>query len=374
MPVRTRTLVTTVLLAALLVVATAAPAFAAWFPDTDGHPYEASILALADRGIVNGYDSDHFGPDDPVIRQQFAKMIVLTLGLPVTEADWQDATKPFVDLDTDDLSKLYPHEYVAVCALNNVTNGTDATHFSPYRNITRQQVITMVVRAADNLAPGTLEAVPAGWKGVLSDPGPPHGPNVVKAEYNGLLDGIRADLSAPGLAGWDTNKNATRGEVAEILAQLLYRTGKVLTLTGPAGTQEFSMAELQALPATEGYGGWKNRVGTIVGPDVYRGAAIDYLMGLVGGGTAITVVASDNYELEFDEDAVDGVVTMYDPTTGDEITDIDGELTMILTYSVNGDPLPSENGALRIGFVSPMNDQVTYSGNWAKLVARIEVH
>ena len=134
------------------------------------------------------------------------------------------------------------------------------------------------------------------------------------------------------------------------------------------------MAQLKALPATEGYGGWKNRVGTIVGPDLYKGVTIDYLMGLVGGGTAITVVASDNYELEFDEDAVNGLVTMYDPITGNEITDIDGELTMILTYSVNGDPLPSENGALRIGFVSPVNDHVTYSGNWAKLVARIEVH
>ena len=80
-------------------------------------------------------------------------MIVLTFGLPVTESDWPSPAVPFVDLEADDLTKLYPHEYVAVCALNNITKGTDTTHFSPYKNITRQQVITMVARAADNLRP-----------------------------------------------------------------------------------------------------------------------------------------------------------------------------------------------------------------------------
>jgi hypothetical protein len=93
---RTRPLLATVLLSALLVVALAVPAFAAWFPDSDGHPYEASILALADREIVSGYDQDHFGPNDPVIRQQFAKMIVLTLGLPVTEALRRPRVRRFV--------------------------------------------------------------------------------------------------------------------------------------------------------------------------------------------------------------------------------------------------------------------------------------
>ena len=41
--------------------------------------------------IIGGYPNGNFGPDDLVIRQQFAKMIVLTLDLPVTEDDWPDA-------------------------------------------------------------------------------------------------------------------------------------------------------------------------------------------------------------------------------------------------------------------------------------------
>jgi hypothetical protein len=379
MPVRRRKLLVGLVLAAVLVVAIAVPASAAWFPDTEDHPYEASILALADRGIIGGYTNGNFGPDDPVIRQQFAKMIVLTLALPVAEEDFPDPAVPFIDLDTDDPAKLYPHEYVAVCALNNITKGTDATHFSPTKNITRQQVITMVVRAVDNLKPGTLEAVPAGWNGVLPAGDPTHGLNIKKAEYNGLLDGIWASTTVPtpGLAGWDTTKNATRGEVAEMLAQLLYRAGTVLTVTGPSGTQELTMDDIKALPAVEGYGGYKNRLDNVTGPLIWKGVSVQTLMGMVGGGTKVTVVASDGWKLEFDavtySDDVYGAFEMYNPATGATITEIEGEITMILAYSMDGGPLPSEDGALRIAFVSPNDDQVTWSGRWVSQVARIEV-
>ncbi len=64
---------------------------------------------------------------------------------------------------------------------------------------------------------------------------------------------------------------------------------------------------------------------------------------------------------------------MYDPATGATITEIEGEITMILAYAMDGGPLPSEDGALRIAFVSPNDDQVTWSGRWVSQVARIEV-
>ena len=115
----------------VLVLVFASPALA--FPDVPAsHPYYDAIQGLADQAIIGGYTNGNFGPEDPVIRQQFAKMIVLTLGLPVTEDDWQDATRPFVDLDPDDPAKLYPHEYVAVCALNNITTGNRRHPFRPH--------------------------------------------------------------------------------------------------------------------------------------------------------------------------------------------------------------------------------------------------
>ena len=81
-------------------------------------------------------------------------------------------------------------------------------------------MITMIVRAVDNL-PGGLEAprLRTGWA-CSPTAIPTHGPNIKKAEYNGLLDGIRATASVTGLAGWNTAGKATRGEVAQILANV----------------------------------------------------------------------------------------------------------------------------------------------------------
>lgn len=224
--------------AACVVALSAALASAASFPDVPAtHAYSTAINGMVERGIIGGYANGNFGPDDLVTRQQFAKMIVLTLGLPVAESDFPNPAVPFGDLGPDDPASLYPHEYVAICALHNITKGIDATHFDPTANITRQQVITMVVRAADSIAAGTLAAVPADWSGgVLSYADPTHGANIKKAEFNGLLQGIRASLSASGLAGWDPTANATRGEVAQILWNFLQKPGGTTTTTAPLTT------------------------------------------------------------------------------------------------------------------------------------------
>src|SRR3990172_6892657 len=51
------------------------------------HPYYLQIVALADEGIIGGYGDGTFAPNDLVTRQQFAKMIVKALGLPVSLSD-----------------------------------------------------------------------------------------------------------------------------------------------------------------------------------------------------------------------------------------------------------------------------------------------
>jgi alpha-tubulin suppressor-like RCC1 family protein len=193
----------------------------AGLPDvSNSHPYYAAINGMYARGIIGGYQDGRFGPNDLVMRQHFAKMIVGTFHLPVVEDDWQDATAPFRDLGPDDPNKLHPHEYIAVCARNGITQGTkDPTKFAPYDNITRAQVITMVVRAADKLRPGALAPVPTGWMGQLPVGDPIHGANIARAEYNGLLAGITG--AGGTLAGWDVYGKATRGEVAQILWNLL---------------------------------------------------------------------------------------------------------------------------------------------------------
>jgi thiosulfate/3-mercaptopyruvate sulfurtransferase len=198
------------MLAVALVFAIGAPASAVEFTDTAGSPFEDSIELLAERAIVGGYSDGTFRPDNVLQRQQFAKMAVLTMGYEVTLNDvssFPDTPAPFDPVN----NPLYPGSYVAVAAENEIILGkTDGT-FDFYGNVTRQQAITIVVRAAGE----TLAEPDAGYQGDLSYQDPDHGANIKKAEFNGLLEGI------PNLASWNPAAPATRGEAAELLAQLL---------------------------------------------------------------------------------------------------------------------------------------------------------
>ena len=117
---------------------------------TDVSPGDDYSEAIADlsRGIITGFADGTFGPGALVTRQQFAKMIVRTLGLPVSTAD----ICPFTDVPSDDASPdpLYPDHYVAVCASNGITKGNQPgpDAFLSLSDITRAQVMSMVVRAA----------------------------------------------------------------------------------------------------------------------------------------------------------------------------------------------------------------------------------
>ncbi len=210
---RRRIWILSVMLSAVLLLAGPVPAASA-FPDVpSNHPYHTAIEDLSNNNIMGGYTNGNFGPQDPVMRQQFAKMIVKTLGLAVTGSD----VCPFIDVVAQTgTDPLYPSKYVAVCAQYNITQGKDATHFDPYAKITRLQVVTMIVRAAVNLAPGTLQNPPSGWSGQLSYGDPTHGANLRKAEYNALLAGLQ------GLSGsWNGYASTSRGECAQLLYNLL---------------------------------------------------------------------------------------------------------------------------------------------------------
>jgi hypothetical protein len=98
-----------------------------------------------------------------------------------------------------------------VCAAHGITTGKTATTFKPGDNITRQQLISMVVRAAGN----ALSDPPSDWSGVLKYGDPTHGENIRKAEFSGLLKVIKS------LSSWNTSGAATRGECAQILWNLM---------------------------------------------------------------------------------------------------------------------------------------------------------
>jgi len=218
----------------VLMVVLASPASA--FPDVpDNHRYARAINELADLGIVSGRLDGTFGPNDPVLRAQFAKMICGLLGIEVNE-DLSFA--PFTDLGPDDPESVYPHEFVGAAYQAHLTRGTTATTFSPYVNISLAQVITMVVRAADAFYPDRLPTAPPDWYELWAHGDPTHGANVRRADYADLLTLIPVANTAAGLA-----RPATRGEMSQILVNLRHRVeeprigvtfeGQLLELTTP---------------------------------------------------------------------------------------------------------------------------------------------
>lgn len=169
------------------------------------HPYARQISALAASNVVVGMGDGNFKPDDPVVRQQFAKMIVLALGLPVSEGD----VSPFKDVQIA-LGNLYPDNYVAVAARWGITRGVTPDRFAPWDKITRAQVITMVVRGADLPEPA------AGYRPPFGDFSSTHYGNARTAAAAGLLNGIVG--MGPSYDFWAP---ATRGEVCALLEALV---------------------------------------------------------------------------------------------------------------------------------------------------------
>ena len=181
------------------------------FSDVEGSPYATAIYEMAGRSIISGFTDHTFRPDQPVSRQQFAKMIVKTVGLAVTGTEQCPFTDVVGGLYED---PFYPEKYVAVCAAHGITQGTTATTFDPSGNITRQQLIKMVVSAAGlPTRQSTTHRLfrPDSFCRV-------HLPYARKAAYAGLLEGLQGMG-----ASYDFFASSSRGECAQLLYNLLGR-------------------------------------------------------------------------------------------------------------------------------------------------------
>ena len=180
------------------------------YPDVPGiDPYRQAILDLHSRGVVSGFEDGTFRPSAYMTRQQFAKVIVLTLGLQPTEQD----VSPFLDVESSGPDSLFPDNFVAVAAAWGITKGVDPGVFDPYTPLRRAQAISMVVRAADMRAPGLLREELGGQTSLRDLLGTVHQSTAAKAEANGLLQGLPLAM--------DPWAPMPRGEVAQMLANLL---------------------------------------------------------------------------------------------------------------------------------------------------------
>lgn len=120
------------------------PAADAAFTDiTDEYKYaEEAINALAGKNIVSGKGAGLYAPQDKFNRAEFCKIIVTALNLETKDYDGK-----FTDVKTTD----WFAPYVQAAVESGLFSGTSDTTFNPSGVITRQQMATVVARAAVTL-------------------------------------------------------------------------------------------------------------------------------------------------------------------------------------------------------------------------------
>jgi len=110
------------------------------FADTAAHWAKDYIAAAAANGVVNGYDTYTFGPDDLITREQMAVMIVKAAKL-ATESSQGTSF-----LDNADISS-WAAGAVAVAVRNGVIKGYPDNTFLPQGQATRAEAVTVIVNA-----------------------------------------------------------------------------------------------------------------------------------------------------------------------------------------------------------------------------------
>ena len=116
-----------------------APIFAAdVFCDISGNASENAILALNEKGIINGMGGRVFAPEKTVTRAEFATIAVKALGF------FDDADCGFSDVVKSD----WFYRYVAAAYKNGIVCGISDTEFNPYGEITCEEAAAMLKRAA----------------------------------------------------------------------------------------------------------------------------------------------------------------------------------------------------------------------------------
>ncbi|MEE1130029.1 MAG: S-layer homology domain-containing protein, partial [Caryophanon sp.] len=99
------------------------------------YPY---ISALANAGIINGFEDGSFKPNDTITRGQMAKMIALGFDLQLS-----NEASPFEDVPTT-------HEYapyIQALYTHSITTGKTATTYDMKNVVTRGQLASFVIRA-----------------------------------------------------------------------------------------------------------------------------------------------------------------------------------------------------------------------------------
>ena len=180
------------------------------FTDLGNHAWaEQAIKTLKDKNIINGKTPTEFKPEDTVLREEFAKMIMLT----VLSANVGSATgTSFADVD----ASAWYAPYIAAATNSGVINGFSETEFGIGNTIRREDMAVMCYRAIK--AAGitlTAEREAAKFTDGISD----YAKEAITVMYAaGLINGYSE-------TEFNANGTATRAEAAMILYNVVQKYG-----------------------------------------------------------------------------------------------------------------------------------------------------
>ncbi len=187
-----------VLAFALMLSAVTMVASASVFPDvTAGSDYEQAIDLLASLNILGGYEDGTFKPDNNITRAEFSKIVyVIFNGLSDPNGKMFASETNFDDVSIDS----WYAGHVNWAYLNNIVGGYGDGTFLPNNNVAVKEAVKMIVTCITDKE----LSYPMGY--------------IQEARALGLLD----DLIIT-----DTDAPATRGQIAQMAANLLVTNSRL---------------------------------------------------------------------------------------------------------------------------------------------------
>ncbi len=108
------------------------------FSDLEGYSGAEKILALAEREIVSGISEEEFAPLNSITRAEFAAIVTKGLGLsPIQTENFEDVPE----------AQWYA-PYVGCAYSFGIVSGVSEHFFAPEENVTREEAVVMLTRAA----------------------------------------------------------------------------------------------------------------------------------------------------------------------------------------------------------------------------------
>lgn len=178
------------------------------FVDIQGYWAENYVTTLANRGIIGGFPDGSFKPNDYITRAQFAAIAVKAFDLPPSAN-----SRNFTDVP----SNYWASSVIRAISNSGLVTGFPDGTFRPEERITRTQALVILAKALGNKATSNSAQL-----GRYSDRQAV--PDWAKESVSKAAN-ARIIVSFPDPSLIKPNNLATRGEVAALIYQTLFRLG-----------------------------------------------------------------------------------------------------------------------------------------------------